>query len=242
MVASCRQWQGLCDRMKRISVGRAITIGMFWVNGTAMLGMTLPWLVIGLLVTLGVVDGSAGVPLLAMLALIVITVPTAWLGWSLQVPRWRLWAYRRVADIPALKSAAVSAGLIWPDGHFFERTEIRSRDQIEEMSRLEMVSLARKASGSTPQELDPPTAVGTAGKSLVLGLILMPVCVLAPAGLLSFIGIEVADSPIFLGLLGLFPVGVAITIHRRARRDGVSADEALRRMLPRGIRREDEGA
>ena len=225
--------------MKGISVGRAIAIGMIWVNGTVVLGMALPWLTLGLLVSLGVLDGAAAVPLLAMLALIVVTLPTAWLGWSIQISRWRLWAYRRVDDIPALKSAAVTAGLIWPEGHFFERTEFRSRDQIEEMSRLETASNARKRSGAPPEEPARPTRAGVAAKALILGLIMMPVSVLAPAGVLSFVGIEVTDSPVFLGLMVLFPVVLAVVIYRRARRNRVSADEAFRRLLPRGIRRED---
>ncbi len=49
-----------------------------------------------------------------------------WLAWSLLVPKWRLWAYERVHDIAELKRQAVAAQLIWPEGHFFERTEIAS--------------------------------------------------------------------------------------------------------------------
>jgi len=58
----------------------------------------------------------------------------AWLIWSIQIPRWRLWAYQSVNDIQALKKMAVNAGLIWPDGHSFE---IASREVRERIRRLE---------------------------------------------------------------------------------------------------------
>jgi len=50
----------------------------------------------------------------------------AWLYWSISLPKWRLWAYERVVDIPKLKRAAVDTGLMWREGHFFERCEIKS--------------------------------------------------------------------------------------------------------------------
>lgn len=34
-----------------------------------------------------------------------------WLLWSVQVPRWRRWAYEQVDDIDALKAAAIAAGI-----------------------------------------------------------------------------------------------------------------------------------
>jgi len=52
----------------------------------------------------------------------------AWLWLSISVPRWRLWAYANVQDIGSLKQRAVEVGLTWPDGHFFEKTEIKSRE------------------------------------------------------------------------------------------------------------------
>lgn len=225
--------------MKPVSIGRAIAVGMIWVNGSAVLGMALPLLALGSLVSLGVLDGAAEVPLPAMLALIVLALPAAWLGWSLQVSRWRLWAYRRVDDILALKAAAVSAGLIWPDGHFFERTEFRSRDQVEELGRLEAGAVRRKTTETTVGRPREPTRFGIAGKAVFFGLACMPLCMLAPAGVLTLIGIDLTGSPIYWAVVAVFPAVLALLIYRRARKDAVSADEAFRRLLPRGIRRED---
>ena len=67
---------------------------------------------------------------------------SAWLWWSVSIPKWRLWAYERVDDIAELKRRAVEARLIWPDGSIFSRTEIKSqahaaRERQIELQRLE---------------------------------------------------------------------------------------------------------
>ena len=60
-----------------------------------------------------------------------------WLTWSVLVPRWGLWAYQRVDDIEELKIYAAAANVIWPEGHFFERTEIASAEVREKLRALE---------------------------------------------------------------------------------------------------------
>ncbi len=67
----------------------------------------------------------------------VIGWPLAWLSWSYNSPRWKVWAYRRVDDLPRLKQLAVDDRLIWPDGHLFERTEIKTKAVRDELRRLE---------------------------------------------------------------------------------------------------------
>jgi hypothetical protein len=69
----------------------------------------------------------------------------AWLAWSLLVPRWRLWSYERVEDIKELKRCAVSAQLIWPEGHFFERTEIASKELRQKLRMHESRKCGQKA-------------------------------------------------------------------------------------------------
>jgi hypothetical protein len=61
----------------------------------------------------------------------------SWLIWSIQVPRWRLWAYRQVDDLDELKREAVMKQIIWPEGSFFEKTEIASQKVREEILRLQ---------------------------------------------------------------------------------------------------------
>jgi len=47
----------------------------------------------------------------------------AWIWWSYAAPRWRHWALTRGADPDNLQKAAERARLLWPRGHFLERTE-----------------------------------------------------------------------------------------------------------------------
>jgi hypothetical protein len=50
-----------------------------------------------------------------------------WIWWSFSVPRWREWAMKKGADEELTQTLAVRRGLVWPRGHFFERTEFRDR-------------------------------------------------------------------------------------------------------------------
>jgi hypothetical protein len=63
------------------------------------------------------------VPLLSIL-LGFAAIPSAWLWWSLFVPQWRRWALRSGAEPVELQQRAEYASLVWPQGSFFERTEI----------------------------------------------------------------------------------------------------------------------
>jgi hypothetical protein len=54
-----------------------------------------------------------------------------WLVWSLAIPKWRIWAFENIDEKfhNQLKNEAIKAKLIWPDGHMFEKTEIRTQEQ-----------------------------------------------------------------------------------------------------------------
>ena len=53
----------------------------------------------------------------------------AWLYWSFAITKWKLWAYQNVEDLVELKKAAVKSNLIWADGNFFNKTEIKSKKE-----------------------------------------------------------------------------------------------------------------
>ena len=111
--------------MNRVSIDNAIVIGTFWVNIPVLPLMFAP---LALLFRFSPPDTSQPpTPLLlvAMAALLLLGFIAAWSWWSFMVPRWRIWAWERVADLRQLRMRAVRAGLIWPEGHFFERTEYR---------------------------------------------------------------------------------------------------------------------
>lgn len=61
----------------------------------------------------------------------------AWLYWSFAITKWRLWAFENVRNVHELKNRAVKEKLIWPDGSFWERTEIRSADEKQRLLNLQ---------------------------------------------------------------------------------------------------------
>ncbi len=140
----CRQVQELVMsddyKPRKISVGRAISIGLLWVNGPIfpiMLG--IPALTFFVLHPTPGEASSFGS--IAKVVIAVVSIPAgfvlAWLWWSLTVPKWRLWAYERVDDIAALKERAVAVGLTWSDGSVFEQTEIKSNEHAEREQQIE---------------------------------------------------------------------------------------------------------
>ena len=59
---------------------------------------------------------------------LIITAPfIAWIWWSYAVPQWRAWALGRGVDPDELQAVAQREKLVWPRGHFFEKTEFPFR-------------------------------------------------------------------------------------------------------------------
>ena len=120
------------------SVDAAIRRGLLYVNGPVALLLFVP-----MLLSLALFDrmtrafGSDTYAFIAFCIAFLVGFVLAWLWWSYSVPRWRLWAYERVRDIPALKVRAVQVGLTWPDGHVFERTEFKSATTAKRQQELE---------------------------------------------------------------------------------------------------------
>ncbi len=221
---------------KRISVERAILIGLIWVNGSVLFGFAFPLVLMGVLGEMGAFDRLSGASTLVLaLGLLAASFVPAWTAWSLQVPRCRLWAYRRVEDIDALKTAAIRAGLIWREGHVFERTELRSATIRDELRRFEKLA-ALRTHAEIVRHKRRLTAGGTLGKALVFAMITAPAVVLAPAGLLQVIGFDVAAHPVTWIIVAGYVVALTLSIYWRARTGRVSADEAYRRLLPRWLR------
>lgn len=117
---------------------RAAWIGWVWVTGSVLAAYVVALgLLIWFLNTQAALVDQLG-PWTLLLVACALVGP--WLIWSIQVTRWRLWAYRQVRDLNALKAEAVALSVIWPSGHFFEKTEIRSRSQKLELERYEQAA------------------------------------------------------------------------------------------------------
>ena len=115
------------ERMQRsLSPFLAVTVGTLVVNGPVFALLFGPAL---LATWLGRIDALFWVLPLSFIA--------AWMWWSFSVPRWRLWAYERAPSTGEVHKKAILAGLVWPHGSFFERTEIKSATQRKRQEQLE---------------------------------------------------------------------------------------------------------
>ena len=123
--------------MKRISVGSAVLVGTLWVNIPVIPIMFTPSFLFLIIAQPDKNHQPTAFVLSSLLSLFGLGFVLAWSWWSLMVPRWRLWAWQRVEDLNSLKQRAVGAGLIWPDGHVFEKTELRSKETQEKLRALE---------------------------------------------------------------------------------------------------------
>ena len=61
----------------------------------------------------------------------------AWLWWSIMITKWRLWAFDNVRNVHELKKRAVQEKLIWSDNSIFEKTEIRTATDRENLISLQ---------------------------------------------------------------------------------------------------------
>ena len=226
---------------KRWNVDTVVLVGDLWIFCVTMLGFFVPFAIIGLLFLTDTYVAVADALDFWIFPIVLVTAFVfSWLGWSSQISAWRVWAYRRVEDVAALKESATGT-LIWPDGHLFERTEFRSRDQAAELARLEGEAQQRAASRAEAGQVwkEPTSVVGTLAKAIMWGLALGVPIPFAPVGLLQLLGVYVADRPIVWGGILALAVGLSITISATAFRHGLSADEALRRVLPSWALRKD---
>jgi hypothetical protein len=113
---------------------RAVLVGSMVVNGPVLLLLFGPSAIVW---WLGGAPKVIHAPLGLRLALSFgLSVCVAWLWWSVAIPRWRIWAFERVSDLPKLKQMAVAARLTWPEGSVFERTEIKSPGVAAREARL----------------------------------------------------------------------------------------------------------
>ncbi len=118
----------------KISVTRAIIAGTLFVNGPVMALILSPLLLVDRAVAAHIITPDQK---WMVVPAFLCGIGLAWTWWSFTIARWRIWAFERVEDIPALKEAAVTAGLTWPEGSAFSRTEIKSKAQAQKERSLD---------------------------------------------------------------------------------------------------------
>lgn len=76
---------------------------------------------------------------LSYLIAFIVCFVLAWLYWSYKIVKWRIWAFEntRESDWITLRQKAVEQQLIWSKGSIFEKTEIRSKKEREQIENID---------------------------------------------------------------------------------------------------------
>lgn len=120
------------------------------------------------------------IPFAFGLASFLIGPMVAWVFWSFMITKWRIWAYSRVSDIQELKKQAVDGGLIWKDGSFFERTEIRTSEQRELINEFEnQIETAEKEHAFSDNPAIPASSEFKFSKGVILVKLIQTISVIA---------------------------------------------------------------
>jgi hypothetical protein len=114
-------------REQRVTPEAAVDRAFWSVKVPSLAAMVGPWLAFAALGKLGILPSVGYAGLKWFLPAFVSGFVAGWMVWSIQIPRWRRWAYERVDDVEELKRHAVEAQLIWPEGHVLQKTELASR-------------------------------------------------------------------------------------------------------------------
>ena len=67
----------------------------------------------------------------------ILSFVLSWLYWSFMITKWRIWSLENVRNVHELKKRAIQEKLIWNDGNFFEKTEIRKAPDKEKLKSLQ---------------------------------------------------------------------------------------------------------
>lgn len=103
----------------KISVRKAILMAVLKINLPSVLIM------IGGMMVVFLLSHALEIPDIIAAPMMMVPILMAWLWWSVFVPRWRVWALERVDD-PAELIIQATPRIMWPPGHFFEKTEIKT--------------------------------------------------------------------------------------------------------------------
>ena len=109
-----------------------VTVEQAIAKGQRMVNYPVFAIVGGMLVLTSYLVAQKFIPIWGFLLGLVIAIGLSWLWWSFMITKWRIWEFENVRNVHELKKRASREKLIWKDGHFFERTEIRSsRDKAK---------------------------------------------------------------------------------------------------------------
>ncbi len=149
MADDARQAQPLSKPVEKMETQyltpqRAVNRGLWTIVVPTIAVLVAPVFVFVLLVKLHHLPATGPGGVSWALPAFLVSAVGSQLVWSIQGPRWRLWAYRRVEDIASLKRLAAERKMIGPEGSIFEWTEIASRRVRDELRQLEAAARTRR--------------------------------------------------------------------------------------------------
>jgi hypothetical protein len=98
-------------------------------QGSTRVNLPIPFIMIGVWIVGGILGAFVFRSMIVSIASFLLGFVAGWLWWSYTIPRWRKWALEQPGVNPEeLQAAAEAALLVWPKGHFFEKTEIKPKD------------------------------------------------------------------------------------------------------------------
>jgi len=115
--------------MKEVTVNKAIKKGHRIVN-YPLYG----WMIIGFGLTLYLMTYLKNVWTFPIGFILTFIMMCLW--WSITITKWRIWAFTNCRNVHELKRKAINQKLIWPDGSWFEKTEIRTNRQKIELEKI----------------------------------------------------------------------------------------------------------
>ena len=132
------------------TIRQAILLGQLFVNGGVIIVIFGTW-------TLAfVVVDQLKLSVWFVLAGIFAGPIVAWPWWSFSKPIWEHWAIKRIdkSEIEAFYREAVRAQLAWPQGHVFEKIELKSSKHLLQDLKIAIQKMEKYLNGKTTKYID----------------------------------------------------------------------------------------
>jgi hypothetical protein len=113
-----------------------VTVDQAISRGRRMITFPIMFILLGVIGVSVWLSSIGVIPGIGIVGGIILAIALTWFYWSITITKWRLWAFDNVRNVHELQQKAEQAQLIWPDGGFFERSEIRNTDQKQKWDEL----------------------------------------------------------------------------------------------------------
>ena len=117
---------------ENVTVDKALNRGQLILIVVPLLTMTMVFGLLIYLIIKKIIDSPVYIPLM-----LVVGITSGWLVWSYNVVKWKVWAFENVRNVHELRRKAIDQKLIWPDGNWFNKSEIWAYEQKRKWKHIE---------------------------------------------------------------------------------------------------------